>query len=542
MSSIRGRVIAGVLAGVLFILAVSNAGLYAYIRHALTKQFDAALRSSAHTFAAISTQKAPPDQERVVDLRDTPAAVQRAIVERLSGAPLHELEQLIYGDRVFYKVETVRDSRKDEFLVSGVGEFLGPAVEFDFAVAEALLLESQSTADAGYYEVWDEDELIARSPAPGATTLGLHSIYETRYVNVTLPSGAAGRAIAMPFHPALEGESRLGETLTLVLARPRHLLDAQLRAIAGGMLAATVITALCTVVVVRRSVEGGLGALNAVADETSRIGADNLGHRFRLEGLPREVLPICARLNDLFARLERAFARERRFTSDVAHELRTPIAELRSLAEVGLRDQDGKEHTQYLRDALAIAVQMERLVTALLDLARSESGQLTTCIEAVDVSDVVTQCWKPFESQAIARGLRVSIDSPAQVNAPADRALLSAIITNVFSNAVSYTPERGAVSISLHDGTAPELVVTNETDPLSPSDLQHMFNLFWRKDAARSDSNHSGVGLAVVAMFAKLLNLEVRAELPKPNRFSLTLRFPRQEAVPNALASSRGPC
>src|SRR5262249_5544979 len=139
-------------------------------------------------------------------------------------------------------------------------------------------------------------------------------------------------------------------------------------------------------------------------------------------------------------RLEASFARERRFSANVAHELRTPIAELRSLAEVALRWPD----TGNFRDVLDIAVQMERMVTNLLSLAGCEAGHEELVVERVDLAQAVREAWRPFESTAAARQLATSFElAPANTNG--DRAILGAMLANVYSNAVDYTPEGGEI-------------------------------------------------------------------------------------------------
>ena len=130
-----------------------------------------------------------------------------------------------------------------------------------------------------------------------------------------------------------------------------------------------VLNVIAVFLIVRRS----LNPLRTLASCTREIGPDNLHLRLPTNGLPTELTPICSCVNDLLDRLDQAFKRERRFTSDVAHELRTPIAELRALAEVASRYPNDPEFARNaLRDAVGVAKQMQSLVTTLLALVRSE--------------------------------------------------------------------------------------------------------------------------------------------------------------------------
>jgi two-component system sensor histidine kinase QseC len=114
-----------------------------------------------------------------------------------------------------------------------------------------------------------------------------------------------------------------------------------------------------------------LRPLSSLAKRAETIHASSLQLRFPTDNIPVELLPIAQRLNDLLARLEASFAREQRFSADVAHELRTPIAELRTLAEVALKWPDDVNQAA-LKEALNIALQMESVATGLMALARCD--------------------------------------------------------------------------------------------------------------------------------------------------------------------------
>jgi two-component system sensor histidine kinase QseC len=317
-----------------------------------------------------------------------------------------------------------------------------------------------------------------------------------------------------------------------MLARDRRDLDASLARISGALAGAGLLLLLAAALVVTASLRRGLQPLAALADRASRIDAGSLGSRFPEAGLPDELRGISRRLNDLLGRLGASFQRERRFSADVAHELRTPIAELRALAEVALRAPQGHEpEAGSYRDVLDVAVQMERVVGNLLALARCDAGRQDVKLETLDLGAVARDAWRPFQAGASARGLTVSFDLPPAV-VDGDRALLGAIFTNLYSNAVDHAPAGGALDCALHlsPGGA-ELAVENTCAGVTGEDLPHLFEPFWRKDAARSDREHSGLGLALVAAYAKLIGAKVEATLPSPDRFRIVLRVARPPAA-----------
>jgi signal transduction histidine kinase len=200
-----------------------------------------------------------------------------------------------------------------------------------------------------YVQVWTpEGALIGRSVNLRGQDLRL-SPAPAGILDLTLPNGNRGRAFTsvQPMFSAKPGASfreererlltKVPKSLVVTVAADRRELDGALRRLSrvlwtvGGLMIG--LTGGVAAFVSRR----GLAPLNVVAEQAGRIDASTLDFRFPMESLPAELKSICGRLNDLLSRLETAFARERCFSADVAHELRTPIAELRSLADVALK-------------------------------------------------------------------------------------------------------------------------------------------------------------------------------------------------------------
>lgn len=550
MNSIRGHITAALLVGLFVLLAGCGALLYLYVRHALLSQFDESLLAKARTFAAMSEQEEEDDDdehERAVSLRELPRDVQDTIERRAAGAPVTDIEQEDRDGTLVYRIEVIQDGVELEFSVSPTGEYLGSDGEFDFEVSEAALPEFQQSPNAEYYQVWEEDgEAIAKSPSLEDADLTQPRLWGNgpKHFDTILPDGREGRAVALCFAPRLErpvdtkGTGHNGdgpaELLVLVMARSRNEVNRALGIILTGLLFTGALLLISAALLVRWAVHRGLSPLGAVARQAATIDAGNLAYRFPTSPMPREMLPICHRLNELLERLEAAFLREKRFRSDVAHELRTPIAELRSLAEVGLRSSPSmgksEELPQYLRDALAIAVQMERLVTALLTLARCESGQQAADLGRVEIVTLVKEAWRPFREKAGGRALAIDFQVPEEAFLETDGALLTAVLTNLFSNAVAYTPRSGKIQVGIKDTqNALELSISNTNDQLTREDLTHQFEPFWRKDKARSGSSHSGVGLAIVAAFANLLGTTLAADLPSHDLFNVTLGLKKDD-------------
>ena len=164
--------------------------------------------------------------------------------------------------------------------------------------------------------------------------------------------------------------------------------------------------------------------------------------------MPVELRPICVRLNELLARLDQAFERERRFSGDVAHELRTPIAELRSLSEVALKWPAGDPATTAaFQDALAVARQMECIVTSLLAITRCEAGKQTVVYDWVEVEPLIRELWQFQAENAVRKNLTTVVEIAPGSRLQTDPAMLGSILNNLLSNAVEYTAPDGSIRI-----------------------------------------------------------------------------------------------
>ena len=463
MTSIRRRLTVGLLIGFCLLWAAGGTVLYLAIRAGLTAEFDDALKAAAEALAAVTTQ--------------------------------------------------------DKGLV-----------EVDFTGESMPGFARQQLPD--YFQVWRADGTTAqRSPSLGNGGLpgrAVSSVKGFQCWSLRLPDGRDGRAIGIRFMPPTEEDARdqppspeLTGPVTLVVARHRAALDHRLSLVTTTLLLVGGALAVMTGVVVPVMVGRGLKPLDELEKQVAMVDARSLQLRFPTTGLPSELQPICLRLNELLARLESSFERERRFSADVAHELRTPIAELRTLAEVTLKwPDDPSTARSALQDALAVALQMESIATKLLALARCEGGLLPVHVEPVTLSPLIREIYQPLSDEARARRITLSIDVPDDACWSSDPALLRAILTNLLSNAVQYCTVGGSIRLSVEHG---HLSISNTTDALSSDDLPHLFKRFWRKDPARSSNVHSGLGLALAKAYAGALGMELRAELTAHKQITFIL-------------------
>lgn len=320
----------------------------------------------------------------------------------------------------------------------------------------------------------------------------------------------AWRAIFLTFIPSSEvgiAKDRFQIVLAAEQEEISHLLERLLWALSlvagfGG---------IATVFLVIWTVRKDLSPLRALAEQAGAINSDNLQQRFALSGAPRELDPIHRALNGLLDRMEKALKREQRFNADVAHELRTPVAELRSLSEVALSGHESEETLlEALRDARDIGVQLDNTISALLALRRCEPRALIS----VDVVPVLQEAWHRVETVAAERGLAMTWQIPDQALASSDRVMLLAVVQNLFENAATYTGPGGEIACAVRQAAGETVVsIRNRPHGLSWEDITHLFEPFWRKEAARTDGAHVGLGLALAEAYCRACGATLKATL-----------------------------
>jgi two-component system sensor histidine kinase QseC len=357
-------------------------------------------------------------------------------------------------------------------------------------------------------------------PAPQSN----HSHQRPVFWNLQLPSGHSGRAIAYGFVPVINDATPFAPSLhnlTVVVADDSARLNETLIALFLGTGAFGLLLTSAIWFVVPRVLQKELQPLDNLGNATARITADSLTTRFAADALPLELRPIAQRLNDLLGRLESSFERERRFSADLAHELRTPLAELRSIAESVIKWPDSRDRTTD-HDILEIAKQMERLVVHMLALTRSEQSQLTVKFEEISVSELLVNIWNKYSERASERGLKVTM-MLAPTYAQADQFLLSSILSNLCENAVEYAPRDGDIQLTTRvENQSFAIEISNSAPELTSKDIEKLFDRFWRKEAARTGGNHTGLGLSMARSFAQTMGWSLEAKL-KESQLILSL-------------------
>ena len=263
-----------------------------------------------------------------------------------------------------------------------------------------------------------------------------------------------------------------------------------------------------------------VAVLTEAAGQMAADGA-RLGGRLPSEFETRdELTDLAETFNGLLGRLEASVERERRFTSNAAHELLTPLATLRSEAEVALRrEREPEAYRETLGRVVEDVAEMTGTVQGLLHLARAES--LAKTPEArLDLSALVAQRTERFRMEAKAKVLDLALDVEPGVRMAAEAAPLAEVVDNLVGNAVKYTPERGRVEVRLShtDGTA-RLEVRDTGPGFDEATCERLFDRFFRADTPEVQAEPgSGLGLAIVKAIVEGYGGSVGCTSPGPGR------------------------
>ena len=272
-----------------------------------------------------------------------------------------------------------------------------------------------------------------------------------------------------------------------------------------------------------------LAPIDRITRTAASISVDDLSRRLGARGTD-EVGRLAHTFDDMLARIEHAFQRQRQFTSDASHELRTPLTLLTSQIDVALaRRRTAADYERILRSLRADTARMSQLVGELLTLARADAGQQLLSTEPLDLGALVHSVVETMQPLAERRGVQLShaVEIPSSVHG--DQTRLSQLLIHLVDNGLRYTPRGGMVTVGIGQEDSSAVVHVSDTGVgIAAEHLPHVFERFYRVDAARARADGgSGLGLAICRWIAEAHggSLAVRSELQRGSTF--TLRLPR---------------
>lgn len=285
----------------------------------------------------------------------------------------------------------------------------------------------------------------------------------------------------------------------------------------------------------------GLAPLRTMRERATAVTAHKLDQRLPVDAVPPELAELAASLNEMLARLEDAFHRLSDFSSDIAHELRTPVSNLMTETHVALsRPRDAASYRATLESNAEEYERLARMISDMLFLAKAEYGQMSDWIvehgESVHLAQEVHDLFEFYEALAEEKGVHLELRGVC--SAWGDRLMLRRAVSNLLSNALRYTPRAGTVLVCLSesDGLS-SLTVENPGQTIPEHHLARVFERFYRADPSRQQATGegTGLGLAITQAIAHAHRGQVSVS-SEAGKTCFSMRLPQTPSSSDALS------
>lgn len=398
-----------------------------------------------------------------------------------------------------------------------------------------LKQEFDPQQQAKYFQIWVDDQVIEKSASLEAFpdfTMPNIKLMSNEYLikSITLPDGKSGRLFiynvgnAQKYNAAYQGDIYLG------LARVSESLENILVLIDIVFLLTAIGTAFFVRHLVNKIVTRGLQPIDLLNKQIREMNVNDEHTHFAITAPPEEINTIIDELNQFLKENRTLLQSEQRLTSDIAHELKTPISELMSVTEIAIKFPDNEEVLATFKDdVIAISRRMHNIVNSLLMFNKANSKQFKVSTTKVDLTAQLTAFINRTYTISKANEGRIMLSCPQGVMINSDLFCLDSILTNLINNALFYSPANTPVAIKVEENHEQiSLTVTNQlTLAVSDNDLLNMFEPLWQKDTARTSENHFGLGLSIVQRLCEQIGARISVQLTAKNTIEFMLIFSR---------------
>lgn len=399
----------------------------------------------------------------------------------------------------------------------------------------SLIPPSIDPSHPDLFEVWTESSgLLARSanwppgleiPAEGKDN------WRFKWAHVRY---RGSRVFQVPVLDREEGDAFHPHTLTIFYAAPLNQLEQQVNAAGLSIAVWSVLLLGITVSLALWGIRRGLSPLEQLAERAALVSSQDWQLHVPEEAeRTAELRPLLESMTAMLARLERSFIQQKEFLGNAAHELKTPLAVVKSTLQSLLqRPRSSEEYQKGVEHALEDFQRLEQLLQWMLRLARAEQwahGALRRDLQVIDVTATCEEAVERVRHFAAERGMKVQLAKNGQVPLRADPEDLLLIWSNLLENAVRYSPQGGSIEMALEQANGgPARVTVQDHGPgITAEELPHIFERFYRGDPSRNRATGGfGLGLAIVKAMVEAYGGNIKAESAPGAGTCMTVELP----------------
>ena len=385
------------------------------------------------------------------------------------------------------------------------------------------------------FAVWaDRSGLIARSDNwPKELEVPVGPNHHWNFEWNSIPYHAL-RVRHVPILDREEGKTFRPQTLTIFYAAPTIRLRMQVRRAGAFIALAGLLLLTATVLLALRGIRRGLRPLEDLAHEAARVSAQNWQLRLPEEvSQVQELRPVTQSMTQMLERLQRSFDQQRQFLGNAAHELKTPVAVLKStLQSLAQRPRSSDEYLSGIQESLEDLERLEQLLQWMLRLARAEQwahGALRRDLDVIDINATCEEAIERIRSLAQSRNTEIHLSTNDPVPFRADPEDLQLVWINLLENAVRYSPDGSTIEVAVarNNGGPAQVTFQDHGPGILPQDLPHVFERFYRGDRSRTRATGGfGLGLAIAKALVEAYGGTISAESEAGRGTRMTVELP----------------
>ncbi|GHE92539.1 sensor histidine kinase [Thalassotalea profundi] len=411
--------------------------------------------------------------------------------------------------------------------------------EVDFDFAGEFMPEFEGKENPEYYQLWHKNKVFEKSD-----TLALFEVNElprltvnlgeSKFKNITLPDGRSGRMIFTKFLPQIDSDVRekLGisrdefaktqQPMEFAYALSTEELNYILWYVDIIFILVSLLAVFTTKKIVSVVVDKSLKPIDNFNSQLGEINLNSEQIKVPTDQLPEELLPTASAVNQFIMETHELYKREKRVTSDIAHELKTPIAELLSLSEVAIKFPHEEQITSQLAsDVQQISTRLKNIVNGILLLQKSST---TTDLDKSDIN--LVQLIEDTLKRENLNNREISfIKNPNGYTVRTNKVALDTILSNLINNAFYYSPDNSPVIVEISEDKDSTVVQVSNicANGCNEEDLNRFFEPLWQQDSSRTSTQRYGLGLAIVKSYCERLGASISVSLGPDKQITFTL-------------------